>query len=50
MNIFPMHIIITIIYSLHEPNLNHENYFDQELNMGNFVQANQYYVHMYAKF
>jgi hypothetical protein len=47
---FPMHIIITTIYSFQEPNLNHGNYSEQELNMDNFVQANKYDVHMYAKF
>jgi hypothetical protein len=47
---FPMHIIITTIYSSQEPNLNHGNYSKQELNMRNFVQANEYYAHMYAKF
>jgi hypothetical protein len=45
-----MHIIITTIYSLQEPNLNHRNYFEQDLNMGNFVQPNEYDVHMYTKF
>jgi hypothetical protein len=44
-----MHIIITTIYSLQEPNLNHGNYSEQELNMGNFVQDNEYNVHMYTK-
>jgi hypothetical protein len=47
---FSMHIIITTIYSLQEPNLNHGNYSEQELNMGKFVQSNEYDVHMYAKF
>jgi hypothetical protein len=45
---FLMHIIITTIYSLQEPNLNHGNYSEQELNMGNFLQYNEYYVHMHA--
>jgi hypothetical protein len=45
-----MHIIITTIYSLQEPNLNHRNYSEQELNVDNFVQANEYDVHMYTKF
>jgi hypothetical protein len=44
---FPMLIIITTIYSLQEPNLNHGNYSEQELNMGNFVKSNEYDVHMY---
>jgi hypothetical protein len=45
-----MHITITTIYSLQEHNLNHGNYSEQELNMGNFVSDNKYDVHMYAKF
>jgi hypothetical protein len=30
--------------------LNHRNYSEQELNMGNFVKAMDHDVHMYAKF
>jgi hypothetical protein len=41
-----MHIIITTIYSLQEPNLNHENYSEHELNIGNFVQANEWCAHV----
>jgi hypothetical protein len=47
---FLMHILFTIIYLLHKQKLNHENYSAQELNMENFGKANEYDVHMYAKF
>jgi hypothetical protein len=47
---FCMHILFTTIYLLYKQKLNHENYSAQELNMGNFVQANEYDVSMYAKF
>jgi hypothetical protein len=32
---FPMHILFTLIYLLQEQKLNHKNYSEQELNMGN---------------
>jgi hypothetical protein len=48
MNVFK-YILFTTIYLLHKLKLNHGNYSEQELNMGNFVQANEYDVHMYAK-
>jgi hypothetical protein len=44
-----MHIIITTIYSLSEPNLNHGKYFEQELNMGNFAQSTEYDAHDHAR-
>jgi hypothetical protein len=47
---FFLHILFTTIYLLHKPKLNHGNYSEQELNMGNFVQSNEYDVQMYAKF
>jgi hypothetical protein len=47
---FPMHILFTTIYSLHEQKLNHRQYSIQEINMGNFLQATQHDVHMYAQF
>jgi hypothetical protein len=47
---FCMHILFTIIYLLYKQKLNHENYSAQKLNMGIFVQANEYYVPMYSKF
>jgi hypothetical protein len=50
MNIFPMHILITTIYSLQEQKLNHYKESEQETNMGNFVQSIENDVHMYAKF
>jgi hypothetical protein len=34
---------------LHEQKLNHRNYSEQEINMGNFVQAKEYDVHMQAR-
>jgi hypothetical protein len=46
---FPMHIIITTIYSLQEPNLNHGNYSEQELNIGNFTQSTEYDAHKHAR-
>jgi hypothetical protein len=39
-NEFFMPILFTTIYLLHKHKLNHKNYSEQELNMGNFVQAN----------
>jgi hypothetical protein len=47
---FCIHILFTIIYLLYKQKLNHENYSAQELNMRNFVEANEYYVRIYAKF
>jgi hypothetical protein len=45
-----MHILFTIIYLLQEHELNPRIYSKQELIMGNFVQVNEYDVHMYTKF
>jgi hypothetical protein len=45
---FPMHILFTTIYSLHEQKLNHRQYSEQEINMSNFVQATEHDIHMYA--
>jgi hypothetical protein len=45
---FPMYILFTIIYLLQNQKLNPRNYFEQRINMKNFVQATEYYVHMYA--
>jgi hypothetical protein len=47
---FPRHILFTTIYLLQEQKLNDRNYSEQEINMGNFVQANYHDVRMYAKF
>jgi hypothetical protein len=43
-------ILFTIIYLLHKQELNHGNYSERELNMGNFVQDNEYDVQLYTKF
>jgi hypothetical protein len=45
---FSIHNLFTIIYLLQEQELNHKNYSEQKLNMSNFVQANEYDVHMYT--
>jgi hypothetical protein len=45
-----MPIPFTTIYLLHKQKLNHGNYFEGELNMENFVQDDEYDVHMYTKF
>jgi hypothetical protein len=45
-----MHILFSSIYLLQEEILNHINYFEQEINMTNFVQATENDVHMYAIF
>jgi hypothetical protein len=47
---FCMPIPFTTIYLLHKQKLNHGNYSEGELNMENFVQDNEYDVHMYTKF
>jgi hypothetical protein len=47
---FPIYILFTTIYFLHEQKLNHGTDSEEELNMRNFVQANEYDVNMYAKF
>jgi hypothetical protein len=47
---FLMHNLFTTIYSLKEQKLNHNKYSEKELNMSNFSQATEHYVHMYAKF
>jgi hypothetical protein len=46
---FLKHILFTTIYFLMEHKLNHKNYSKQEINMNNFLQANENYVHMYEK-
>jgi hypothetical protein len=45
-----MNNLFTTIYSLKEQKLNHNKYSELELNMRNFSQATEHYVHMYAKF
>jgi isopentenyldiphosphate isomerase len=47
---FHKHNICSIIYLLQEQKLNPNKYSEQEINMRNFVQATEYYVHMYAQF
>jgi hypothetical protein len=47
---FSMHILFTTIYLLQTQKLNHRNYSEQEISMGNFVQATDHDVHMYKKF
>jgi hypothetical protein len=47
---FPMHILFTTIYLFQEYKLNHENYSKKEINMSNFLQTTEYYVHIYEKF
>jgi hypothetical protein len=45
-----MHILCSTIYLLQEEILNHRNYFEQEINMTNFLQSTENDVHMYARF
>jgi hypothetical protein len=48
-----MNIFLCIFYLLQfiqEQKLNHKQYCEQEVNMGNFVQATEPDVHMFAKF
>jgi hypothetical protein len=45
---FPSHILFTIIYLLPKEILNHRNYFEQKINMINFVYAIVHNVHMHA--
>jgi hypothetical protein len=47
---FPMHILFTTIYLLKEHKLNHRNYSEQKLNMGNVVKAKEHHMSMHAKF
>jgi hypothetical protein len=45
-----MHILFSNIYLLQEKKLTHNKYHEQEINMLNFVYANDHDVHMDAKF
>jgi hypothetical protein len=45
-----MHILFTTIYLLKEHKLNHRNYSEQKLNMGNVVRAKEHHMSMHAKF
>jgi hypothetical protein len=44
-----MHILVSIIYLLHERQLNSRTYSKQEKNVINLVYTNYHGVHMYAK-
>jgi hypothetical protein len=46
---FPKHIVFTTIYLMQEQKLNPRHYFEQKINMRNFVYATDHDVHMYAK-
>jgi hypothetical protein len=46
---FPKHILFTTIYLIHRQNLNPRNYSTQEINMVNFIQANEDDMNMSAK-
>jgi hypothetical protein len=46
---FPRHILFTTIYLLQKHKLNHTNYYKQEINIRNFLQATEDGVHMYEK-
>jgi hypothetical protein len=37
------------MYLLQEQKLNHRNYYEQEINMTNFVPATEYDMNMHAK-
>jgi hypothetical protein len=47
---FPKHFLFSTTYLLHKQKLNHGNYSEQDINMGNFVHTSEYDVHMYTKF
>jgi hypothetical protein len=47
---FPKHTLFSTIFLLQEEVLNLKNYFEQEINMINFVQATENDVLMYASF
>jgi hypothetical protein len=47
---FSMNILFNTIYLLQKYKLNPNKYYDQEINMSNFVDASEHDVHMYAKF
>jgi hypothetical protein len=46
---FPMHIIFTTIYVLQKQKLNPRNCSEQEIDMGNFVQATECDMNMHVK-
>jgi hypothetical protein len=46
---FPMHILFFTVCLLQDYIFNPRNYYEQKINMINFVQATDHDVHMYAK-
>jgi hypothetical protein len=49
MNIF-LSILYLLQFILQEQRLNPRNYFEQEINMENFIKAKEYGNNMYEKF
>jgi hypothetical protein len=47
---FSTNMLFTTIYLLQEQKLNHNNYFEQKINMIYFIQSNKYYMFINAKF
>jgi hypothetical protein len=47
---FTKHVLFSTIYLLQEQKLNPKKYYEQEINMINYVQGTEHDVHMYAKF
>jgi hypothetical protein len=41
---FSTHMLLTTIYLLQEQKLNHNNYFEEKINMIYFIQSNKYYI------
>jgi hypothetical protein len=50
MTIFPKHFLFNSIYSLQKHKLNHSNYYELEINMIYFTQAQGYDMNIHAKF
>jgi hypothetical protein len=46
---FPKYIQITTIHLLNKRQLNHNNYYEQKINMNYFIQANGYDMEIHAK-
>jgi hypothetical protein len=46
---FSSRTLFSIISLLQEQELNHSNYFEQELNARNFIQAKEHDMNMHAK-
>jgi hypothetical protein len=47
---FSKYILFTTIYLLQEEKINHINCSGQEIDIRNFLQPTEHYVHMYEKF